>query len=122
LYVRKQPFAEAIDFPARLAAVFEATLSACTLMESEPSLEGRLRFRTGEALFRINDRLEAPNNSETFAAVKQGLETYLANLFRGSSVRLEHRSSEPELFDVNIRAEPAPPNVAALLDRMSQFA
>ncbi|MEA2699054.1 MAG: hypothetical protein QOI66_3325, partial [Myxococcales bacterium] len=53
----------------RLEDLARRTLHAATLLERDPTLAGKLRFATGELLFRINDRLAAPNTPATFAAL-----------------------------------------------------
>src|SRR5205814_1119849 len=78
LYFRKQPFAGAATFAERLRATFRDALEACNLLEEEPALHGRVRFRTDELLFRVYDRLLAPNTDETFAEVKPELEAFLS--------------------------------------------
>ena len=57
-----------------IARAFRSALQAASLLESDPALEGRYRFRTGQVEFGIYDRLRAPSNVETFAAVRPELE------------------------------------------------
>jgi len=68
---------EPADFAARLSTATRATLAACHLIERETSA----RFRTDEILFRINDRLHAPNDASTFALVLPFLEQLCVRLF-----------------------------------------
>lgn len=119
LYVRKQPPAGATTLRARLAAVFRATLEAATRIEADPTL-GSIRFRTNELVFRINDRLLAPNNEATFAAVSPGLQTFLAELYQGD-VALEHKHDAERLFEVRIRST-AQPTITQLLSRLGSSA
>ena len=44
----------------RLQSVLQCALAACRLLEAEPALQGRLKFRGDELLLRINDRLVSP--------------------------------------------------------------
>ncbi|MES1205302.1 MAG: hypothetical protein ABUS79_05135 [Pseudomonadota bacterium] len=67
----------------RLADAFRRVLHAAAVLESEPALAGKLRFSTGEFLFRVNDRLIASNTDEAFAAVKPELEALAATMFAG---------------------------------------
>ena len=67
-YWRKLPLPG--TFGERLAAVLAETIKAAIKLEAEPSLEGKLKFKTDEILIRLNDRLLAPNNPQTLAAVK----------------------------------------------------
>jgi hypothetical protein len=91
-------------------------LAACELLEKEPELAGSVRFSTDEVLFRINDRLRAPNTAETFANVRPELEAFARRLY-GTDVSLVHEGSERELFSVRVIARGAVP-VATLLDRL----
>ena len=50
------------------------TLHAASLLERDLALAGKIKFATDELLFRINDRLAAPNTDATFAALKPELE------------------------------------------------
>ena len=68
-YSRKQPLDG--SFAERLGATFGAALQVCALLDE--SLGG-VRFRSNEANLKFNDRLLAPNNPETFAAVKPDVE------------------------------------------------
>ncbi len=68
----------------RLADAFRRTLHAASLLESDATLAAggaKLRFRTDELLLRINDRLGAPNDDETFAAIKPELDGFCRELF-----------------------------------------
>ena len=116
LYVRKQPVAGATTFRERLAEVFRAALVAADKLQSDSDLLS-IRFRTGDMVFRINDRLLAPNTEATFAAVSGDLQAFLAELF-GSDVALEHRHDDPRrLFEVRIRPS-AKRSVSDLLARL----
>ena len=97
LYQRKQPLAG--GFEERLASVFRYALQGAARLEEHPGL----KFRTDEILFRIADRLLAPNSAETFEAVKGALETFLLKLLgAGASFRLESKPSALTLFEVMI--------------------
>jgi len=118
LYVRKQPYADAEGPRDRLRATFRAALAACQLMEQEPSVEGRIRFSTGEIVLRVHDRLLAPNTPATFDEFKPDLEAVLSELYFGSDLAIEHRPSPEKLFEVRIKATQPPP-VGELLHRIS---
>ena len=70
VYFRKM---DAGTFEDSLRASLKAVLQAADLIEAEPVLEGRARFRRDELLFISNDRLLAPNNTATFEALKPTL-------------------------------------------------
>lgn len=114
LYIRKSPLDGA--FPERLRAVVRYALECAALLESDEKLGGRVKFRTDEASFQINDRLLAPNAPETFSQIKGDLETFLKHLY-GAPAELAYTPDPERLFEVGIRAPKSVP-VAALLDRL----
>ena len=96
LYQRKQPLAGGLE--ERIGNVFKYALEAAARLE-----EGQgLRFRTDEILFRIADRLNAPNEVETFEAIKPALEGVLGKLFGTGGFGLEYAPSALGLFEVVI--------------------
>jgi len=119
VYSRKQPLAG--SFADRVRSVFTAALKACARLEGEDSLRGRVRFLTDEVVFRINDRLLAPNTAETFDEVKPDLEKFLSELYAGAAVSLEHSLSLLTLFEVRIKASQSP-SVTTLLERLGASA
>ena len=58
----------------RLSDLARRTLYAASLLEKDLALTGKIKFATNELLFRVNDRLAAPNSDATFAALKPELE------------------------------------------------
>lgn len=98
----------------RLADLARRTLHAAALLERDPALEGKLRFGTGELLFRINDR-RAQNNDDTFAAVRPELEALAKRLFE-TSFELTRVGDPKELFAVRLTSTVSPP-LATLLAR-----
>ncbi len=99
---------------ARLEDLARRTLNAAALLEGDLTLTGKLKFAAGELLFRINDRLAAPNTDATFAAVKPELEA-LGNRLYGGACALARVGGPKQLFAVRITGESAP--LATLLDR-----
>jgi hypothetical protein len=97
LYQRKQALAGNLE--DRVASVFRFVLSGAARLEENPGL----KFRTDEILFRVADRLLAPNNPETFDEVRPALESFFGRLL-GPSVRLEHTPSALTLFEVTIKS------------------
>ena len=104
LYQRKQPFAGAETLRDRLAQLFLATLRVAVRLEEDPVLEGKLKFRTDELVFRVNDRLAAPNTPATMSAIEPTLRAFLTELQPGPDVALEPRHEPQTLFEVRIRA------------------
>ena len=117
MYQRKQPVPGADTLRDRLAHVAAAALRACVRLEEEPALGGRVQFRTDELLFRVNDRLLAPNTPETFAAVEPDLRAFLSDLYPGDEIRLEPRHSPPTLFEVRVTVGASAP-ARDLLERL----
>ncbi len=70
LYMRKR--AAPGDLRARLREALASAFDGCRKLEAE--FPGRLRFRPSELLFLANDRLLAPNDEATWAALKPELQ------------------------------------------------
>ena len=98
----------------RLSDLARRTLHAAALLEKEPALAGKLAFATNELLFRVNDRLAAPNTDATFAALKGELEALGKQLF--GSCELQRVGGPKELFSVRIKSS-ASASLSTLLER-----
>lgn len=99
----------------RVASSLRSTLTACKLLEED--LGGKLRFSPREMVFRVNDRLHAPNTDEAVVFFDGPLRTLAARLY-GNAARLTRASDDPkQLFGLRIQGE-GPSNVGALLDRL----
>jgi hypothetical protein len=94
LYYRKQPTAGSDE--DRLVSVLKTELQACRLLEEEPSLKGRIRFRTDELLVIANDRLNAPNEEETLSRLRPVLLSALKQALVGSDFNLTRVSTSPK--------------------------
>jgi hypothetical protein len=101
----------------RLADAFRRALHAARLLENEPTLEGTLRFSPGEFLFRINDRLAAPNTDQTFVTVKPELEALASKLFAGP-FELRRGDDPKGLFAVTLKSPQPAPDLSTLLSRL----
>jgi hypothetical protein len=102
----------------RLSDLARRTLHAAALLEKEPALGGKLAFATNEMLFRINDRLAAPNTDATFAALKGELEALGKQLFAGA-FELQRVGEPKDLFAVRFKSAAGATStpVAMLLER-----
>lgn len=98
LYSRKRGFDG--NFEAGIEDAFRRALTACQLLESEGNLD--LEFATDEVLFRVQDRLNAPNEDATYEAYKPALEQASSAFFGGSPL-LERLGSPREPFTVRIQ-------------------
>ena len=97
LYYRKKP-------GGGLASILKSALQACSLLESDPALTGRLRFRMDELLIVTNDRLLAPNNDQTFEELKPTLSAALKLALPNGKFTLTRSSTNPkERFAVRIQ-------------------
>lgn len=101
------------DFRAAVVDAFERALEACHVLSTEDGL-GRLAFGTEALLFRVQDRLAAPNTDESFAAVEPTLRAVLDRLFDGGAFALERVGTAREALTVRITAEAAPSVEAAI--------
>ena len=119
LYIRKQPIAG--DLPERIRQVLRYTLEVAHKLEQHPSLAGRVKFKTDELVFRINDRLHGPNSTTTYEEVKPALESILAEAYPIADVKLDYRPASPlDLFEVKIKSS-TNPGVAAMLECLGFF-
>jgi hypothetical protein len=100
----------------RLADAFRRALYAAHLLEQEPTLAGKIKFSANELLFRINDRLAAPNTEATFTALRPELDAFCARLFQGP-YEIGRVGDPKSLFSLKIVSS-APTTLAALLARL----
>lgn len=115
LYTRKQPAPGAL--PERLRAATRTALTACRLLEQEPALDGRLRFRTDELELFANDRLRAPNAPATLEAFQPALRELLDTLYEGAEYTVTPEADRRERFGVRVKAAQAG-TITDLLQRL----
>lgn len=84
-------------FQSRLAQAHGAALAACDRLERDAAFGGKLKFDRSELEVFINDRLLAPNDDETWSALRPELEKY----FAGSVI--ERRGEPRDLFRVSVK-------------------
>jgi hypothetical protein len=101
----------------RLRSVWHCALMACQRLEAHPVLHGRLQFRGNELLLRCNDRLRAPNTTAAYDALCQHLAPFLATLYPGQRVEMEHIHENTSCLTVAIKV-PECLNVDTLLTRL----
>ena len=117
MYQRKQEIPGATSLRQRLAQVVAPALHACDQLERDPALAGKLRFRTDEIVFRVHDRLLAPNTPDTYRDVEPEVRSFLSELYPGDEVSLEPRHAPLTLFEIRIRVGSSAP-VTDLLKRL----
>jgi hypothetical protein len=97
----------------KLAQATRATLKAAQKLEKEQ----KLKFNTREVQVIINDRLLAPNTSETLAALSPDLNTFFGKLFDGAEFAIDHNVDPRERFTVTVTTS-AKTDVKTLLSRL----
>ncbi len=102
----------------RLKSVWHCALTACQRLAAHPALHGRLQFRGNELLLRCNDRLQAPNTTAAYDELCQHLEPFLATLYPGQRVEVEHMREHTSRLTVAIKV-PEPLDVDTLLTRLA---
>ncbi len=88
----------------RLKQATRSALTACQRLESDPRLDGKLRFNGQEMEVFINDRVVAPNRDATREAVKSDLQVFFQELLRGNEYSLSYGSDPRRLFAVSVKA------------------
>lgn len=101
MYARKRPVDGTLA--ERLRDAFANALKACARLERDAADDG-VRFSGAEALLNVNDRLNAPNNDETLAAIRPELDTVLQELFGGAETEMERNGDAKQLFSLRLRA------------------
>lgn len=102
LYYRKQDLDG--NREACIREIFRHTLLACSLLESDPVLGGRVRFHTREMLLLANDRLHTPNSAETFEQLRPVLTEALSTILGRGVFSLDRVEDPRERFSVRVRA------------------
>jgi len=112
LYYRKKP-------GDGITSILKTVLQACSLLEADPALAGRLRFRTDEIAVLANDRLQAPNNDETLSEIKPAVSSALRNVLPSGNIAISLSSTNPrERFAVRVQTGQSE-SVGALLSRIT---
>jgi hypothetical protein len=91
-YYRKQPTTGAPE--TRFASIVKTALDAARLLEDDPALSGRIRFRTDEMLIVANDRLAAPNDPATFETLQRVVSAGLKQALGDVAVKMELASTD----------------------------
>jgi hypothetical protein len=88
-YYRKTP--TALSPVEHVTAILQSALGACGLLEKDPGIH----FNTDEFLIIANDRLEAPNDEQSFSELQPVLSAALTNVFYHSLLKLSRVNSDP---------------------------
>jgi hypothetical protein len=106
VYNRKRG-GEGASLEDRLRVPLRRLARAASLLAEDATLP-KIRFRTEELVLRIYDRLHAPNEDATLAAIRGGLDDVLGKIY-GASVDVAREGEARELFTVRVRAGSTPP-------------
>ena len=88
----------------RLRSVLQCALAACQLLEAEPSLQGRLKFRGDELLLRVNDRLVSPALA-SFGDLQGHLRPILERLYPDHQVEVQSCGGSDSRLAVTIKVD-----------------
>ena len=102
----------------RLKKIVKTTLQACSRLEATAEFQGRLRFKTDKFQIVANDRLHAPNESETFDAFQPLSTELFSGLLGEGRFTTDWAGANRERFSVTVRTEQAP-ELGKLLERVS---
>jgi hypothetical protein len=85
-YLRKRSLPG--SFTERLQAIARTAVAACRLLEDDPVIGPRLRFRGGELVVLCNDRLIAPNTAAAREALQPVVERWLRTVYGTADCRI----------------------------------
>ncbi|MCA1991128.1 MAG: hypothetical protein LDL41_03650 [Coleofasciculus sp. S288] len=94
LYAQRK-LGEANTHKERILELAKTTAAFGALLESDNRVAGKLSLEGGQFLYMANDRLNAPNTEEAFAALKPELEAAAAELYPGQSVSVTRLENDP---------------------------
>lgn len=114
-FYRKQPLTGALG--ERLLAVAREAVSTARMLSSEPELADRLEFSGAELSVYFNDRLNAPNTDECYAAMKPEL-TRLFDRALGAGAKVTRADDPRERLTVTARGSAAA-DLATLASRLA---
>ena len=116
MYTRKQPSEG--SFGERFQAVLRATLQARQLLAQESDLSGGLVFKNDEFVLVANDRLQAPNTTESFETLSSKLGRFLPGLLGGEPAIVHVKSQPRERLALSITV-PRAWDIPGLLQRLA---
>lgn len=103
LYNRRQPMEGTNQ--EKLTSTLRSVLTAALRLEGAPEFEGKVRCRTDEFLFMINDRALAANTAGTWNEVKPDLDRVLTRALGGNIYTLEHHPEAKQRFTVKVSTD-----------------
>ncbi|MGB2923881.1 MAG: hypothetical protein WBB82_01100 [Limnothrix sp.] len=89
---RRWPEVEGLSHPEGIVNLVKAAAEFGTILQKDTGIT----LKGNEFFYIANDRLNAPNNDETFTAIKPDLETALKQIYGGESFTLERVQNNPK--------------------------
>lgn len=121
IYIRKREMPDTLTDILRL--MFRLTLNACHAVETDEALkgntEGKITFLTNETELVFIDRLQLPNQPESFDLVREAIQTAVAEVYEDAEVQIEQVKNDPrQNFSVRI-STPAQVDLPTLIQRVN---
>ncbi len=115
-YTRTRPLGGSLA--EKLERIGRTLVQAARLLETDATLPGPVQFAGNEIACVANDRLLAPNTTETLTAFRPGLETFLRRLSGGSDWSLTQETDPSAPFGVMAQA-PTPATLDTIASRLA---
>src|SRR6266542_4022960 len=87
----------------RLRIVLRAALENCRKLEQESAVRGKLKFSGDEVLISVNDRLVAPNTTESFQSLKPDVEAVAGQLFNPATFAFRSQEDSRRRLSLALR-------------------
>lgn len=102
----------------RFRQALRAVLTTCSKLEEDGRLDGKLGFESRAFELGVNDRLLAPNNQETYAALSPEIGFFCDGLFGRNHYGVTHQADPRRRFSVLVET-PGPMDRSGLLKALS---
>lgn len=116
LYNRRTPMKG--SNPEKLRMSLQSILKACRRLEQDSEFGGKLRFKTDEFQFLINDRAIASNTPDTFGSTRTEIETVIRRALGTGDFSVTHDSNPKQRFTARIACSKSLP-IQTLIDNLS---
>jgi hypothetical protein len=94
LYAQRK-VGESASHKEAILALVQAVAKFGKLLQADERMKGKISLEGGKFLYMSNDRLHAPNNEETFNALKPDLEAAARHLYPGKTVTVTRIENDP---------------------------
>lgn len=88
-----------------LKTAFRRALTACSLLEKEPELAGKIKFSPSHLQIFVNDRLEAPYSPESLGELEETLNPFLKGLYEGGKYLMLHEKDPQKRVGFEIKID-----------------